>query len=91
VLFSAEGTSRAGLGCCTPPLASNFRSNDASTLRAAAIDLAAVEREKCSGSSFLPSYVRAGRVNEWLSRRAAFAAICPYCLTCNDTRHTIGK
>src|SRR6185437_12968287 len=42
VLFSAEGASRAGLGCCTPPLASNFRSENASTLRAPAIDVAAV-------------------------------------------------
>jgi len=54
VLFSAEGASRAGVGCCKPPLASsfgpslassNFRSNDASTLRVTAIDVAAVERE----------------------------------------------
>jgi len=51
VLFSAESASRAGVGCCTPPLASsfglsfassNFRSNDASMLRGAGIDVAAV-------------------------------------------------
>ena len=45
VPFSAEGASRASLGYCAPPLASNFRSNDASTSRGAAIDVAAVERE----------------------------------------------
>ena len=42
VLFSAEGASRAGLGCCTPPLASNFRSENASTMSRPAIDVAAV-------------------------------------------------
>lgn len=50
MLFSAEGF-RVGSGCCTPPLASSFgpllassgfRSNDASTMRGAAIDVAAV-------------------------------------------------
>jgi len=44
VLFSAEGASRAGLGCCTSPLASNFRSEKASTMLGAAIDVAAVEK-----------------------------------------------
>ena len=53
VPFSAEGASRAGLGCCAPPLASNFRSNDASTLRAAAIDVAAVVFGEASDESNL--------------------------------------
>ena len=47
VLFSAEGASRAGVACCKPPLASSFgpsgfRSNDASMLRGAAIEVATV-------------------------------------------------
>jgi len=42
VLFSAEGASRAGLGCCTPQLASNFRSENASMMSRPALDHAAV-------------------------------------------------
>jgi len=43
VPFSAEGASRAGLGCCTPPLASsNSRSENASTMSRAALDHVAV-------------------------------------------------
>jgi len=43
VPFSAEGAFRAGLGCCTPPLApSNFRSENISTMSCAALDHAAV-------------------------------------------------
>ena len=43
VLFPAEGAFRAGLGCCTPPLASsNFRSENVSTMSRAALDHAAV-------------------------------------------------
>jgi len=49
VLFSGEGASRAGSGCCASPLASNFRSNDASTLRAAAIDVATVVLGETNG------------------------------------------
>lgn len=49
MLFSAEGASRVGVGCCTPPLASNFRSPRRYTLRAAVIDVAAVEGERRSG------------------------------------------
>ena len=74
VLFPAEGAARA-LGRRMPPLASNFRRNDASTSRAAAIDPAAVERYEVQWP-FVPSLnVRAGRVNEWPSRRAAFAGL----------------
>jgi len=47
VLFSAEGASRAGLGYCTPPLASsNFRSEKASTMLCAALGGVAVVLEE---------------------------------------------
>jgi len=61
VLSSAEGASRTGLGCCTPPLASsNFRSENVSTMSRPAIDVAAVafaERVCLAAATSEPRFV----------------------------------